>query len=126
MHSPTTRFPRLVLLTLAVTLLPCGPAGSQDQTPTRQEGARLEKLANAAANQGRFPEAEGLYRRVYAIARQVLGEQDPDLGTISYWIGQTLVPQGRIAEAETEFRAAAGIRGRALGPDRSVVLSRAR
>ena len=67
--------------------------------------------------QGRYAEAEPLYKRALAISEKALGPEHPDVAirlnnlAVLYWA------QGRYAEAEPLLKRALAIREKALGLD---------
>jgi len=73
----------------------------------------MHNLANCLNNQGRFAEADKLYRQTLEIYRRVLGEEHPDtLGSMND-MAMVLDSQGHYAEAEKLIREALSL-GRKL------------
>src|SRR5262249_40802065 len=77
----------------------------------------LHNLAILYADQGRYAEAEPLYKRALAIREKVLGDEHPEfakgLNNLAVLYGR----QGRYAEAEPLFRRALAIVEKARGPE---------
>ena len=69
------------------------------------------------ASQGRYAEAEPLYKRALAIREKALGPDHPDVGTALNNLAALYRAQGRYAEAEPLYKRALAIREKALGPD---------
>jgi tetratricopeptide (TPR) repeat protein len=87
----------------------------------RNEG-RQEQLAMALNEhaltieaQGRYDEAEGLYRQALEIARATIGEGHPDYATGLGNLADVVQAQGRYAEAEALYRQALEIDRATLG-----------
>ena len=74
-------------------------------------------LASNLNAQGRYDEAEPLYRKALEIHTQVLGEDHPDTATSYNNVAYNLDDQGRYDEAEPLYRKALEIRTRMLGED---------
>ena len=77
----------------------------------------LNNLAELYASQGRYAEAEPLYKRALAIREKALGPDHPDVGDLAEQPGALYTTQGRYAEAEPLYKRALAIREKALGPD---------
>jgi tetratricopeptide (TPR) repeat protein len=68
--------------------------------------------------QGRYAEAEALYRRrSLAIREKALGPEHPGLAAVLYNLAALYDTQSRHAEAEPHYKRALAIRDTALGPD---------
>jgi len=81
-------------------------------------------LANYLDAQGRFQEAEGIYRKTLTVLERVLGEEHFDT-LIGYSnLAHNLSSQGRLVEAEPLFRKALDISERILGTDNQHTASR--
>ena len=78
-------------------------------------------MANSLNAQGKYDEAEPLYRKALEIRRQVLGEDHPETATRYNNLASNLDAQGKYAEAEPLHRRALEIRRRAL---KKTILSR--
>ena len=61
-------------------------------------------MAHALGIQGRYGEAEQLYRKVLAVQRRELGAEDADTLTTVIELAGTLQQQGKLAEAEMMYR----------------------
>ena len=77
----------------------------------------LNNLAVLYQAQGRYAEAEPLYKRALAIREKALGPDHPDVGTRLNNLAGLYRAQGRYAEAEPLYQRALAIREKALGPD---------
>ena len=77
----------------------------------------LNNLAELYRDQGRYAEAEPLYKRALAIREKALGPDHPDVGTSLNNLAELYRAQGRYAEAEPLYKRALAIREKALGPD---------
>ena len=71
--------------------------------------------------QGRYAEAEPLYKRSLAIREKALGPDHPDVGTALNNLALLHHTQGRYAEAEPLYKRSLAIREKALGPDHPYV-----
>ena len=67
--------------------------------------------------QGRYAEAEPLYKRALAIREKALGPDHPDVGTSLNNLAGLYRAQGRYAEAEPLYKRGLAITEKALGPD---------
>ena len=68
-------------------------------------------------SQGRYAEAEPLYKRALAIREKALGPDHPDVARSLNNLAELYENQGRYAEAEPLYKRALAIREKALGPD---------
>jgi CHAT domain-containing protein/Tfp pilus assembly protein PilF len=83
----------------------------------------LGSLAMLYADQGRYADAEPLYRRALAINEKRLGADHPDVATSLSGLAVLYTHQGRFADAEPLYRRALEINEKALGPDHPAVAS---
>jgi tetratricopeptide (TPR) repeat protein len=67
--------------------------------------------------QGRYAQAEPLFKRSLAIKEKALGPDHPDVATSLNILGEIHMSQGQYAQAEPLFRRSLAIREKALGPD---------
>ena len=74
-------------------------------------------------DQGRYAEAEPLYKRALAIQEKALGPDHPDVATALNNLAVLYRHQGRYAEAEPLYKRALAIEEKALGPDHPDVAS---
>jgi tetratricopeptide (TPR) repeat protein len=77
----------------------------------------LNNLAELYRTEGRYSEAEPLYKRALTIGEKTLGPDDPDVAT---WLNNLALlydHQGKYSEAEPLYRRALAIDEKALGPD---------
>jgi tetratricopeptide (TPR) repeat protein len=72
-------------------------------------------------DQGRYLEAEPLYKRALAIDEKSLGPDHPTVGTRLNNLAALYDIQGRYAEAEPLYKRALAIAEKALGPDQPEV-----
>ncbi len=79
--------------------------------------ASLNNLAGLYDAQGRYGEAEPLYRRALAICETALGAEHPDTATTLNNLAGFYRAQGRYAEAEPFYRRALAIKETALGAE---------
>ncbi len=77
----------------------------------------LNNLAALYKNQGRYAEAEPLYKRALAIYEKKLGPDHPDTGISLNNLAGLYKNQGRYAEAEPLYKRALAIDEKKLGPD---------
>ncbi len=71
--------------------------------------------------QGRYEEAESLYKRSLAITEKVLGPEHPNIATCLRNLSLIYGRQGRYAEAETLYKQSLEISEKALGPEHLVI-----
>ena len=74
-------------------------------------------LAYALNEQGRYEEAEKLYRETMELRRRVLGPEHPDTLSSMNNLANSIDDQGRYEEAEKLHRETLEIRRRVLGPE---------
>ena len=82
-------------------------------------GTSLNNLARLYQSQGRYAEAEPLFRRSLAIREKALGPEHPDVGTALNNLAVLYYSQGRYAEAEPLSKRSLAITEKALGPEHS-------
>ena len=75
----------------------------------------LNNLGGIYETQGRYSEAESVYRRSLGIAEKVLGSDHPDVGTALNNLANLYQAQGRFAEAGLLHQRSLSIREKALG-----------
>ena len=80
-------------------------------------GTVLNNLAALYNSQGRFADAEPLYKRALSSYKKALGLDHPKVGTALSNLAEFYRGQGRFADAEPLFKRALSIREKALGPD---------
>ena len=76
----------------------------------------LNNLAELYRTQGRYAEAEPLYRRSLTIREAKLGPDHPDVATSLNNLAGLYRAQGRYAEAEPLYRRSLTIREASSGP----------
>ena len=74
-------------------------------------------LADAVRGQGRYPEAEALYRQALAARGKALGPRHPDTALVMEDLAVALLFEGRYNEAESLLRPALAVDEKALGPE---------
>src|SRR5436190_815497 len=67
--------------------------------------------------QGRYPEAEPLYKRALAIREKTLGPDHHDVSIALHKLADLYYQEGRYTEAEPLYKRAIVISEKALGPD---------
>ena len=77
----------------------------------------LNNLAALYRYQGRYADAEPLYKRSLAIREKALGPEHPDVAYSLNNLAALYELQGRYAEAEPLYKRSLAIREKALGPD---------
>ena len=77
----------------------------------------LNNLAGLYDDQGRYADAEPLYKRSLAIREKALGPDHPDVATSLNNLAALYDDQGRYADAEPLYKRSLAIREKALGPD---------
>ena len=77
----------------------------------------LNNLAVLYDEQGRYAEAEPLYKRALAIMEQVLGPEHPDVALNLNNLASLYRFQGKYAEAEPLYKRLLAITDKALGPE---------
>jgi tetratricopeptide (TPR) repeat protein len=75
----------------------------------------LHNRALAAWREGKFSEAEGLYKRALAIRETALGANHPDVGQTLNNLALVYADQSKHGEAEELYKRALAIREKALG-----------
>lgn len=88
---------------LLPTAGPC-PARAQTPPPSIGDAETLKAQGQSLYSQGKYAEAEPLYRKVLEIRRATLGENHPDTGDDYNDLALSVKAQGRFAEAEPLFR----------------------
>jgi CHAT domain-containing protein/tetratricopeptide (TPR) repeat protein len=84
-------------------------------------GTTITNLALLYYRQGRYGEAEELYKRALAIRAQVLGESHPDVAYALNNLALVYWTQGRYSEAEGLYKRALAILEKALGANHADV-----
>ena len=77
----------------------------------------LNNLAGLYDNQGKYAEAEPLYKRLLAIDEKALGPEHPDVAASLNNLALLYYNQGKYAEAEPLHKRALAIKEKTLGPD---------
>ena len=77
----------------------------------------LNNLAGSIRSQGRYADAEPLFKRSLAIREKALGPDHPDVAQSLNNLAELYQAQGRYADAEPLYKRSLAIREKALGPD---------
>jgi tetratricopeptide (TPR) repeat protein len=85
--------------------------------PLHDVAISLNNLADFYRAQGRYADAEPLYKRALAIREKALGPDHPDIATSLNTLAELYRAQGRYADAEPLYKRSLAIREKALGPD---------
>ena len=93
--------------------------GGREQNPAapRFLAPTLHNLATLYLDQGKYDQAEVLYKRVVAIREIEFGPDHPSLATSLEALAWVEFKRGKPAEARTKLERAMAIYERALGPD---------
>ena len=81
----------------------------------------LNNLAALYGAQGKYTEAEPLYKRSLQIREKALGPDHPDVGQSMNNLALLYEAQGKYAEAEPLYKRALAIVEKAVGPDHPYV-----
>jgi tetratricopeptide (TPR) repeat protein len=104
-----------LVLRFALALLPISwPATADD---TLAEAKALSQQASDLVRQGRYGEAEPIYKRALALREQALGPDHPDVADSLNSLGLFYQTTHREPEAEPLFKRSLAIREKALAPD---------
>jgi eukaryotic-like serine/threonine-protein kinase len=82
---------------------------SDAQLPLRFRSTVREGLANVRGRQGRFVEAEALYREALMLRREAVGSLDATAGRTLWGLGQSLFYQERLDDAAEAYREALAV-----------------
>ncbi len=106
----------------------CTNARWQSREGARSRSSRcrmsLNNLGVTLRTQGRYADAEPLYKRSLAIREKALGPDHPDVASSLNNLGSLYENQGRYADAEPLYKRSLAIREKALGPNHPDVASR--
>ncbi len=83
--------------------------------------ASLSNLAGLYHDQGRYAEAEPLYKRALAIVEKALGPDHPQVATSLNNLAELYRAQGKYGEAEPLYKRSLAIMEKALGPEHPYV-----
>jgi CHAT domain-containing protein/tetratricopeptide (TPR) repeat protein len=111
---------------VCVDILPASAQQTKLATPDRKgvdEAAKLNTQAIKLYSQGRYADAEPLFKRSLAIREKALGPNHPDVATSLNNLAGLYLNQGRYADAEPLFKRSLAISEKALGPDHPDVAS---
>ena len=91
------------------------------EIPRSQSSRRCDNrwtiLRRCTDDQGRYADAEPLFKRSLAIREKALGPNHPDVATSLNNLARLYQDQGRYADAEPLYQAIAGHPEKSLGPD---------
>jgi CHAT domain-containing protein/Tfp pilus assembly protein PilF len=118
---------RCVVVTIAVAasdvcagILPASAQQNEILVPERQgvdEANKLRQQGLQFYQQGRYADAEPLFRRSLAIREKALGPDHPDVAQSLNNLARLYREQGRYADAEPLYKRSLAIYEKALGPD---------
>ncbi|KAI1317055.1 kinesin light chain 3 [Xylariaceae sp. FL0255] len=77
--------------------------------------ASINNLANVLSSQGKYEEAEKMYRQILGMMEEVLGREHPSTLTSMSNLALVLYSQGKYEEAEKMHRQALGLKEEVLG-----------
>ena len=89
----------------------------EDNLRDTEKAILLNNLAGLYEAQGRYEEAEPLYKKALEISEKVLGEEHPNTATSYNNLAGLYESQGRYEEAEPLYKKALGIREKVLGEE---------
>jgi tetratricopeptide (TPR) repeat protein len=100
---------------------------SAHRLPNENElrSAAANNLANALYAQGRYGEAETMYRETLAVRQRVLGSEHPETLQTANDLAIALYAQGKYGEAEPMHRETLAVRQRVLGSEHPEMLNTA-
>ena len=104
-------------IAIATWLCLACPGSGLAQQNSEKESDQLNKQAVELYNQGRYADAELLYKRALALLEMALGPDNPALGPTLFDLALLYQTQRRNTEAESLYRRLLVIREKALGPD---------
>ena len=84
---------------------------------------RYNNLAGLLEDQGKYAEAEPLYRRAIEIGEKTLGKDHPDVARLYNNLASLLKDRGKFAEAEPLYLRAIEIFQASLGPEHPKTLT---
>jgi WD40 repeat protein len=102
------------------TGIDAGKTASNEETPGFEsiyQAIQLNSQANLLHNEGKFSEAEQLYRQALEIYERVLGPENPDTLTVLNNLANTIRIKGDPITAEPIFRQVLNTREKVLGPN---------
>ena len=77
----------------------------------------MNNLANVYLKQGKYADAERLYKRALATQEKALGSDHQDFAQSLHNLAIVYKEQGKYADAEPLYKRSLAIREKALGPD---------
>ena len=94
------------------------PASRRDlASTTATTAAPSTTLRSCTSSQGKYADAEGLYKRALTIQEKALGTSHPDVAQALGSLAVVYELQGKYADAEALYKRALAIREKALGAD---------
>jgi tetratricopeptide (TPR) repeat protein len=94
-----------------------GILGSLKRLDTPEMATSMGRLANLYREQGRYSEAEPLYKRSLVLSEHQLGSNHPDVATSLHNLAVLYSDQGRYSEAEPLYKRSLVLREHQLGSD---------
>ena len=111
----------LLLIAGTLSSLVCCPNSGFSQSDSLAEARQLNEQGVTLFHQGRYAEAEPLYKRSLAIREKTLGPDHPDVAQSLNNLALLYQAQGRLAEAEPLFKRSLATWEKALGPEHPTV-----
>ncbi len=93
------------------------------QTTSSSRATWMHNLAMAYDGQGRYREAEPIYRQSLAILEQSLGKDHANVALSLSNLANTLTNLGKLNEAEQDYKRAIAIRQKAGGPENPEIVA---
>lgn len=112
---------RALAIIASMVLLAVGLASQRAAAQDLGEATRLNEQAKELWQQGRYADAEPLFKRSLKIRENVLDPEHPDVATSLNNLAALYGMQGRYDEAEPLHKRSLEIREKALGPDHTDV-----
>ena len=110
----------LIILIFATFPLYLFAVSPNDQTEIDLAN-KLDKQANLYYKQGRYAEAEPLYKRSLAIREKILGSDHPVVSNSLYYLARLYDNQGRYTEAEPLYKRSLTIDEKVFGPEHKYI-----
>src|SRR3974390_617504 len=98
------------VLAIFISVLAVTPLSSLAFAQSVEEAAQLNQQAIQLYQQGRYADAEPLYKRSLAILEKALGLNDPNVASLLNNLAELYEAQGRYADAEPILKSSLAIR----------------
>jgi tetratricopeptide (TPR) repeat protein len=100
------------LLAISISVLVVEPSSNLDGAFAQsvQEAGRLNEKANQIDKQGRYSEAEPLYKRSLAVVKKALGHDHPKVAAVLNNLTEVFRKQGRYEDAEPLYKRSLAIK----------------